>query len=150
VACGFRRIIANAWEVHGYGARRAQHGSARSRLTPGVRYSSVRHDLRTSGRRGVAFLVRLGVYLHLRCVQSYIKWQPACGSASAQLTRVHHIDGEPLYSQWRQQVAAERLKGWCVQAIEGEDRAQLLTAEHEAKARKCPQTHSRLMGSRFR
>ena len=92
--------------------------------------------------------------LQLRCVQSYIRWQPAGGSASAQFTRVHHIDGKPLYSQLRRGVALKRLRGSCEQAIECEDRAQLSPAEHEAKARKCqdlgPQTRSRLMGSRFR
>ena len=102
---------------------------------------------------GVPFLVRLS-YLLLRCAQSYIRSQPAGGSASAQFTRVHHIDGKPLCSQWRRRVASERLSGSREQAIECEDRAQLLTAAHEAKARKCqdigPQTRSRLMGSRFR
>jgi hypothetical protein len=158
VACGFRRITSNAWEVHGLWSTTAimsqqqSKGRLASCLPPGARYSSVRHDLRTSGRRA-SLLVRLS-YLHLRCAQNYIRWQPAGGSASAQFTRVYHIDGKPIYSQLRRPVASVRLIGSCEQAIECEDRAQLLTAEHEAKARKCqdlgPQTRSRLMGSRFR
>ena len=158
MACGFRRTTSNAWEVHGLWVTTAtpsQQARTGSRLTPGLRYSSVRRDLRTSGRVGRPFFGEAKLSnLQLRCVQSYIRWQPAGGSASAQFTRVHHIDGKPLYSQLRRGVALKRLRGSCEQAIECEDRAQLLTAEHEAKARKCqdvgPQTRSRLMGSRFR
>jgi hypothetical protein len=105
------------------------------------------------GASGVPFLVRLS-YLLFRCAQSYIRSKPAGGSAGAQFTRVHHIDGKPLYSQLRRRVASGRLSGSREQAIECEDRAQLLTTEHDSKARKCqdlgPQTRSRLMGSCFR
>jgi hypothetical protein len=64
VACGFRRITSNAWEVHGLWSTTAimsqqqSKGRLASCLPPGARYSSVRHDLRTSGRRA-SLLVRL-------------------------------------------------------------------------------------------
>jgi hypothetical protein len=145
----------------GYGSR-LQHPSSQLPAPSGSRPSTLHLAFGTAlcdmicgrpGASGVPFLVRLS-YLLFRCVQSYIRSQPAGGSAGAQFTRVHHIDGKPLYSQLERRVASERLSGSCEQAIECEDRAQLLTAEHDSKSRKCqdlgPQTRSRLMGSCFR
>jgi hypothetical protein len=154
VAYGFRRIVSNAWEIHGLWVTTATSQLFAALRASHLAFGTALCDMICGrpGASGVPFLVRLR-YLLFRCVQSYIRSQPAGGSAGAQFTRVHHIDGKPLYSQWRQRVASERLSGSREQAIECEDRAQLLTAENDSKARKCqdlgPRTRSRLMGPAF-
>jgi hypothetical protein len=78
MACRFRRIAPDAWELHGLRKhdRISIPAGAGSRLTPGARYSSARHDLRllrASAYRWVLPFRRGHVYLHIRCVQVYIK-----------------------------------------------------------------------------